>query len=188
MLHGGEVLEVVIDDAVAVEQTVAAGNQDIVELSVLADIVGHLVELSHDLIFRKAHEALAEAVAAVHGAEIGGKQKGSLRIFVLQAAHFGIALFARGVKAAFGGDHFHAAGHSHFADGIVRVVGIDEGEVVTGYAHGITLDDGADTLLFLFVQRQVLCQLGGGGDITGKLFLPSHKNSSFIANECQLAI
>ena len=151
-----------------------------------ADIVGHLVKLGHDFVFGEADQPFAEAVAAVHGAEVGGQKQRGLGVFVLQAAHFSIALFAGGIKTAFGGNHLHAAGHGHFADGIIGVVGINQRQIIAGYGHRVSLDDGGNTLLFFFCERQILGQLGSGGDIVFEFFLPSHKNSSFIYNKRQL--
>lgn len=154
------------DDSIAVEQAVAAGNQYVAEFGMAADIGNHLIGMGQNFFFGQADEPFAKAVAAVHGAEIGGEQQRSLGIFMLQPAHFGVALFAGGIEAAVG-EHFPAAGHGHFANGIIGIVGIDEGKVVAGYGHRIALDNGIHPALFFFAEGQILCQLLCGGYVLG---------------------
>ena len=68
-----------------VEQGVAAGKQNIADLVMLADIRQDLVAPRLRFPAFQTHQALAEAMAAVHGAGIGGENQRRLSVLVLQA-------------------------------------------------------------------------------------------------------
>ena len=85
MLHAAQLLQVFMEHGRGVEQGVAAGKQNIADLVMLADIRQDLVAPRLRFPAFQTHQALAEAMAAVHGAGIGGENQRRLSVLVLQA-------------------------------------------------------------------------------------------------------
>lgn len=112
--------EVFLKGLIAVHEGVAAADEDVVDFGMLLDIVCDIPDFAADFVLCKAHHALSEAVAAVHGALVGGQDEGGLFVLVLQAGQDGVGLFAAGIKAA-GLVELGDTGDAHFSDRIVRI-------------------------------------------------------------------
>ena len=139
VLDGGELPEVALQDVVGVHEGVPAGNQDVVDLLVFRHIGHGLVYPLVQLRVGEAHHPLAETVAAVHGALVGGQEQGRLGVLVLQTLDFGVVRLAAGVRFA-SGVQLRQGGDAHPADGALRVLGVHQGQVIGWDQHGIPLD------------------------------------------------
>ena len=173
VVDGREAAEIALDDVVGVHQRVAARDEDVVDLAVRGDVGDGLVRHFQQLVVREAHEALAEAVAAVHGADVGGEQQHRGLVLVLQSVHLGVGAFAAGVEGAALAELVHR-GDAHAGNGIVRVVSVHEGEIIGRYHHRVTLGDARDLGLFFWRQAYGRGQLGRSADAFGDLILPTH--------------
>ena len=138
MADGRERVEIARDRLVAVEERIAAGEEHVRDLLMLADVSGHALKVRRDLLVRQPHEALSEAVAAVHGASVRCEHHGGLQVFVLEAGDARVGLLAARIKrAAF--LLLDRRGHRHFPDRIVRVVRVDQPQIIGRDAHGVAV-------------------------------------------------
>ena len=143
VLDGAERLQVLPDAAVLVDQGVAAGEQHVVDLRMGADVGRHLAQVACDFIGVAAHHALAEAVAAVHRALVGGQHQRGLPVLVLHARDHGVPGLPAGVLQA-AGEGLHGVRYAEPADGIVHPVGADQAQIVGRDADRILFRNGIE--------------------------------------------
>ena len=162
--HVGDLPELgddILQPLVRAEQRVAAGEQHIADDGRLADVLDGLIHLVHGKTgVLLAGEAPAGAVTAVHGALVGDQQQATVRIAVGQTGGRGVLILMQGVQQVGSGlMQLGPGGNGLFADGVVGVVGVDQGEVVGGDGHAQSAEAGLDALLLLGSQRDVFFQV-----------------------------
>ncbi len=158
------------------QQRIAARHDDVLDLGVLGDVLGRLLEAFDGLIVRQADHPLAEAMTAVHRAVLGGDDQGGVGILVQDA----VTLVVLVVTVRIAGGFAHGAGQDHFirgrngqlADRIIRVVRIDQFQIIAGNIHRMPLGNLRQFLFFVRLQRQVLFQVGNRIDVFFELLLP----------------
>ena len=133
-------------------QRIAAGDDDVADLRMVADVLDHALVVAADGVPAAAHHGgpLARAEAAIHGADVRGDQQGPIRIAVRQARHRRVlVLFERIFQlvprlVA----HLQRRGDRLQANRIVRVVGVDQREVVRRNGELVLGLEGADGFEF----------------------------------------
>jgi len=113
--------------------------------------------MSRNLIGVAADHALAEAVAAVHGALVGGQNQSRLTVLVLHARDNRIVPFSAGVLVAIGGG-FHGVGDAELSDGVVFPVGTDQIQIVGWDANGVLIGDMCEFGYFLVGQAEFVSE------------------------------
>ena len=97
-------------------------------------------------------------MSAVHGAAVRGKDQSSLCILVLKSCLNSVVGFAAGVEIT-GKISFCKGRDTHTADGIRRVVFVDQGEIVFGNRHGEPFQNNLHLFLLLIGQVQIIFDL-----------------------------
>ena len=176
-LHVGDLAQLgddVLQALVAHQQGVAAGQQHVADLGRIADVLDGLVDLIHGQAgVVLAGEAAAGAVAAVHGALVGDQQQAAVGIAVGQAGSGGVLILVQGVQqVGVGLMQLLGGGDGLQPDGIVRIAGLNQGQVVGGDGHAQGAQAGLDAFLFLGSQLNVLLQILQGLDAVLDLPVP----------------
>ena len=176
-LHVGDLAQLgddVLQALVAHQQGVAAGQQHVADLGRIADVLDGLVDLIHGQAgVVLAGEAAAGAVAAVHGALVGGQQQHAVRIAVGEPGHRGVGILVQRVQQVGAGlMQLLGGGDGLQPDGIVRIAGLNQGQVVGGDGHAQGAQAGLDAFLFLGSQLNVLLQILQGLDAVLDLPVP----------------
>ena len=134
---GADALDDVLQGLVVHHQGVTAGQQDIADLRMSGHVVDALVDLRHGhFAVVLTGEAATGAVTAVHGALVGDQQQHAVGIAVSQAGGGRIGVLVQRIGILIIGIlQLLGAGDSHLADGIKRIVQIDQGQIVGGDGH-----------------------------------------------------
>ena len=164
----------VLQHLVREHQHVAAGEKDIPDGRGLPDVCDTLVDLLHrDAGVVLAGKAAAGAVAAVHGALVGGQHQHPVRIAVGEAGCRGVGVLMKGVQQVGGAPaELLGGGDGLPPDGVMGIVGINEGEVVGGNGHAQGAQTGPDARLLLGRQGDVFLQILQGLGPVGHLPAP----------------
>ena len=126
---------------------------------------GHIIDALVDLLHRHfavilTGKTATGTVTAVHGTLVGDQQQHAVRIAVGQAGGGGVGILVQGIGILIVGIlQLLSAGDSHLADGIKRIVQIDQGQIVGGDGHAQLAQGLADTLLLVGGQVHVLLQI-----------------------------
>ena len=118
-------------------ERVAAGDDDVADLRVGAHVVDHPAVVTGNCVPAAAlhRGALARAKPAIHRANVCGDDERPVRIAVREAGDGGILVFVERVVLAVcagGAGHFESGGDGLATDRVVRVEGVDQGEVIGG--------------------------------------------------------
>ena len=137
MRNGAHALDDVLQSLVVDHQGVTAGQQHVTNLGMSGHIVDALVDLRHrHFAVVLTGEAATGAVTAVHGALVGDQQQHAVGIAVRQAGGGRIGVLVQRIGILIIGIlQLLGAGDSHLADGIKRIVQIDQGQIVGGDGH-----------------------------------------------------
>lgn len=128
-----ERLEVLGEQVVGVQERVPAADRDVVDLRMVADVLGELRDAHRRLVGLQPGEVAPVAVAAVGERAVVGDDQHRLQVLVLPALDRGVI----GCRlAALGRGHI---GQAHPADGVGRVEPVHEAEVIRGDQDGIAL-------------------------------------------------
>ena len=159
---------------VADHQGIAARQQHVAHALCLLDILQCFLDaVGRALVVGLSGKAATCAVTAVHRTHIGDeeehavgitmRQSGCRRVFVLvqRVEQVGCSLVG-----------LQTCRNALTTDGIVRVVGIDQTQVVGSDGHTQRLERLANTLLLLFGQRHIFFQLFKGLDAVSHLPFP----------------
>ena len=139
--------------AVRQRERVAAGDDHVADLRVLADVLDHPLVVAADGVPAAADHGrpLARAEPAIHGADVRGDQQGAVGIAVRQARHRRVlVLFERILQLVAGRVlGLERRGDRLQADRIVGIVGVDQREVVRRDGELVLGLQGADGFEFL---------------------------------------
>ena len=135
--NGAHALDDVLQSLVVDHQGVTARQQHVTNLGMSGHIVDALVDLRHGhFAVVLTGEAATGAVTAVHGALVGDQQQHAVGIAVSQAGGGRIGVLVQRIGILIIGIlQLLGAGDSHLADGIKRIVQIDQGQIVGGDGH-----------------------------------------------------
>lgn len=111
------------------DQRVAAGQQDIGDFAVFADVIEHGGDITEDFLLWMDEDPLAEAVPADALTDIADQQEDGRIVFVLHAGQNGIPLLVGRVQAAPGFQLIHVR-NDETADRVGRVVPVDQRQVI----------------------------------------------------------
>ena len=120
------------------QQRVAPGQQHVGHLGMLRDVAQPLGHVVGGLVVLVHEQALAEAVAAVRPAHLVAQQQHRVDVLVLHPAGDGDRLLVAGVELAPLGQLLLAR-DDELADGVVRIVPVDEVEVVVVGAEDVAV-------------------------------------------------
>ena len=162
MGDGAHALDDVLQGVVLDHQGVTAGQQHVADLGVGGHIIDALVDLLHrHFAVVLTGKTTTGTVTAVHGTLVGDQQQHAVRIAVGQAGGGGVGILVQGIGILIVGIlQLLSAGDSHLADGIKRIVQIDQGQIVGGDGHA-QLAQGLGNAGFL---------VGGQGHVLFQIF------------------
>ena len=171
MGHLAKLADDVFKPVIVLHESVAAGEQDIANLGMVADIL----EAGIDLLggnggVMLACEPSAGAVAAVHGALVGDEQQHTVGIAVSQAGGGRVGILMQGIGVLIVGIlQLLGAGNGHLADGIEGIVQIDQGQIIRSHCHA-QLAQGLGNAGFLIgsqghITLQILNSLSAVGNL-----------------------
>ena len=174
MLNGRQLAEIAGNDLVGIHEGIPAGYEDVGDLPVIPHIGHRLVHPAVQLVAGQAHHPLAEAMAAVHGALVGGQQQGRLGVLVLKSLQLGVAGLAAGVEGP-AGSELVQSGHAHAGDGVRRICRVHQGEIIGRNHHGEALDDLRPPGRLLLRPAQYGRELFRRSDPVSQFLLPAHQ-------------
>ena len=119
------------------QQGVAPGEQHVGDLGMLRDVAQPLAHVVGGFVVLVHEQALAEAVAAVRPAHLVAQQQHRVGVLVLDAAGHGDRFLVAGVELAPLGQLLLAR-DDQLADGVGRVVPVDQAEVVVVGAEDVS--------------------------------------------------
>ena len=99
-------------------------------------IGSHFRELLRDLIGIHTDEPLSEAVPAIHGTLVSGKNQRCLCVLVLHSLYDRVVRFSAGIGLAIR-QELMMIGKAHFSDGVKRIIGIDQIQIIRRYTDRI---------------------------------------------------
>ena len=172
---GAQALDDVLQTVIGDHQAVAAGEEDVADLGMRGDVVDALVDLRHrHLAVVLAGKAAARAVTAVHGALVGDKQQHAVGIAVRQTGGRGVGVLVQrvGVQSVGVLQLLGAVGSAMLADGIERIVQVDQGQIVGGDGHAQLAERLGNTGLLIGGQVHVLLQILHRLSAVGDLPMP----------------
>ena len=122
------------------DQRVAARQQHVRDLGVLADVFQAVRNVFDHLVVIVHEQPLAEAKAAVGAAYVVHEEQGRIAVLVFETGNFGVEFLEGGVQAA-PFIQFVFARNDQLANRIVRVIPVDEALViVVGTENELLLD------------------------------------------------
>ena len=137
MGHLAKLADDVFKPVIVLHESVAAGEQDVADLGMVADIL----EAGIDLLggnggVMLACEPSAGAVAAVHGALVGDEEQDPVGIAVGQTGNGGVGVLVKRIELILGSlIELCCRGNALTADGIIGIVRVDEREIIRGDSH-----------------------------------------------------
>ena len=174
MGDGAHALDDVLQGVVLDHQGVTAGQQHVADLGVGGHIIDALVDLLHrHFAVVLTGKTATGAVTAVHGTLVGDQQQHAVGIAVSQAGGGRVGVLVQRIGILIIGIlQLLSAGDSHLADGIKRIVQIDQGQIVGGDGHA-QLAQGLGNAGFLVGgQGHVLFQIFDRLSAVGNLPMP----------------
>lgn len=134
---GAQTGEERVELGIGEEQGIATGEEHVTHLGVAFQITENGIEFRVQLLLsHTGNHATACAVAAVAGAAVGDEEEHAVWIAMHQAWHGHVAVFAAGIGHFIGiVPGFFYAWDDLTADGALRVVGVDEVEIMRCDGH-----------------------------------------------------
>ena len=114
-----------LDDTCGKGKRIAAAEDNVGQLGVLADIIYNGFKISGYLLIRTPYKPLAEAMPTVHEATICCQYKGTLCVFVLDTLTHSVRLLIARIKLS-AHVRFKERGDAHSADRVVRVAPVNK--------------------------------------------------------------
>ena len=164
----------ILKSLIAHHQSVTAREQDVTHGGRVADILESLLDaIDAALVVGLTGKAATGAVTAVHRAHVGDQEQHAIGITVCQAGRGRILILMQGVEQI-GSDLMclKAGGDALAAHGIVRIIGIDEAQIIRSDSHTQGLQGLLDTFFLLSSKAYILLEFLKGLDAVFHLPFP----------------
>ena len=161
MRNGAEFLYDVLETLVRDHKRVATREEDVANLWSLSYILNALLDVVHRVLgVFLTSKTTACAVTAVHGAHIRDEKQDAVWIAVSKTRNRRVRVLVKWIEeVSLGAMQLLDCRDALLADRVVRVVLVDEGEVVWSDGHTEGLEGLANAVLFLLSQFYVFFQL-----------------------------
>ena len=148
----------VFNTVVAHQQGIAARKQHVANLRRTGNIGNGIIDAlgGRSGVFLSG-KAAARAMAAIHGAHIGDEKEHAVGVSMRESRHGRVAVFVQRVFQIPGQYvQLVGGGNGLFADGAMRVVGVDKTQVIWGDSHSQRFERFAHSVFFIGCERDVL--------------------------------